>query len=243
MPKTPISRKRTGPYSTGRSGKKARRSLMSALNAVAASAPRSPGFRVPRSIAMKPFADSQRVSLRYVETITLDNSTATSIQQHIFSANSMFDPDVTSTGHQPYGFDQWSTVYNMYRVDSSVIHVEWMPATDTASNQSLAGIQLNDANGTFGLIAEQIAEQGNCVYGLLDTNVRKMKYKFSRYRFFAGKTVESTQAAIGSNPSNQAYFAVFLGPMQIGDDPRLQRATVTITYNCVFFEPKRFAPS
>lgn len=33
-----------------------------------------------------------------------------------FNMNSLYDPDLTGTGHQPYGFDQMAALFNRYRV-------------------------------------------------------------------------------------------------------------------------------
>jgi len=60
--------------------------------------------------------------LRYSTTLTL---TATSgvITSYLFTANGLYDPDVTGTGHQPMGFDQLMLSYNHYCVLSSTINV------------------------------------------------------------------------------------------------------------------------
>lgn len=34
----------------------------------------------------------------------------------VFNLNSVFDPDRSGVGHQPYGFDQLTPIYNRYRV-------------------------------------------------------------------------------------------------------------------------------
>lgn len=34
----------------------------------------------------------------------------------LFNLNSLYDPDRTGVGHQPYGYDQLATLYNRYRV-------------------------------------------------------------------------------------------------------------------------------
>jgi len=38
--------------------------------------------------------------------------------EQVFRANSLFDPDVTNAGHQPYGFDTLSSIYTRYKVES-----------------------------------------------------------------------------------------------------------------------------
>lgn len=36
-----------------------------------------------------------------------------------FAANGLYDPDLTGTGHQPYGFDQWTAFYTKLTVKRS----------------------------------------------------------------------------------------------------------------------------
>jgi hypothetical protein len=57
-------------------------------------------------------------TLRYSErvSITLNGS---GLGQYVFSANGLFDPNITGVGHQPMYFDQISALYNHYLVLSS----------------------------------------------------------------------------------------------------------------------------
>ena len=44
----------------------------------------------------------------------------------------MYDPDVTYTGHQPLGLDQWMGLYDKYYVHASKIHVKAVCTSSTA---------------------------------------------------------------------------------------------------------------
>lgn len=75
--------------------------------------------------------DKTTAHLRYVDTVTIDPGAA-SILKHTFSANGLFDPDITSTGHQPLMYDEYSALYKQYRVISSKIKITpVMTATGT----------------------------------------------------------------------------------------------------------------
>ena len=53
----------------------------------------------------------------------------------IFRLNSIYDPDLDLVnGHQPLGYDQWSTFYNKYRVYKAVVRA-------TIMNNQNGGIQ------------------------------------------------------------------------------------------------------
>lgn len=70
-----------------------------------------------------------RTTLRYVDYTTL-NGTAPYIQ--VFRANSLFDPDETSLGHQPAGFAELAQIYDYYWVHGCKVDVTWN-STDSSS--------------------------------------------------------------------------------------------------------------
>lgn len=52
--------------------------------------------------------------------------------------NSIYDPDRTGIGHQPYGFDTLATLYNRYRVISCGWRIHTVaPLSSTSSNPSI----------------------------------------------------------------------------------------------------------
>jgi hypothetical protein len=55
------------------------------------------------------------MTLKYTDVVTTSLATTVGVSQ-VYNLNSLFDPDRTGTGHQPYGFDQMSALYNRYRV-------------------------------------------------------------------------------------------------------------------------------
>lgn len=44
--------------------------------------------------------------------------------EYVYRANSLFDPDLTGVGGQPDGFDQWKTLYGVYRVVALDVEVQ-----------------------------------------------------------------------------------------------------------------------
>lgn len=53
---------------------------------------------------------------------------------YVFRGNSLFDPDFTGTGHQPYGFDQWNNFYERYTVVGCSIRVQAFTNTSVPAN-------------------------------------------------------------------------------------------------------------
>lgn len=65
---------------------------------------------------LRPFASRYITKMKYSETFTLNLGNS---YTQIMNLNSLFDPNSTGVGHQPYGFDQLATIYNRYRVIST----------------------------------------------------------------------------------------------------------------------------
>lgn len=89
---------------------------------------------VPRSMAtIAP--RSWKTKLRYWsggQTVTL----AGGGYQRQLSGNSLYDPDITGAGHQPYGFDQLANMYNRYRVSASRVMVVATNLSTTATEET-----------------------------------------------------------------------------------------------------------
>lgn len=62
--------------------------------------------------------DQMGTILKYTDRITL-TCTAGVAEIYEFKINSIYDPDLTGTGHQPVGRDEWMAFYSRYRVLSA----------------------------------------------------------------------------------------------------------------------------
>lgn len=63
--------------------------------------------------ALQPVPQRFIVKMKYAEDVQLNSS-----GNYQFNLNSVFDPNRTGTGHQPYGHDQFAALFNRYRVVS-----------------------------------------------------------------------------------------------------------------------------
>lgn len=58
--------------------------------------------------------------------------------RYTFNLNSIFDPNRTGVGHQPYGYDTLATLYNRYRVIACGYRIQPIASISTASIQCVA---------------------------------------------------------------------------------------------------------
>lgn len=65
--------------------------------------------------ALSPFAQRYITKMKYSEAYTLS---ALNAYTQMMRINGIWDPNTTGVGHQPYGFDQLTPIYNRYRVIS-----------------------------------------------------------------------------------------------------------------------------
>lgn len=83
-----------------------------------------------RNVLQTGFPNQVKVRLKYVDTILLTSNVGAP-SSHTFRMNSLFDPDLTGTGHQPYGFDQWSPLYTTYTVVGAKLRADWSPVSQS----------------------------------------------------------------------------------------------------------------
>jgi len=80
----------------------------------------------PYRVTLRPgiiIPDELRVTLKYTQQMILTETTGTATN-YLFRGNGPFDPDLTGTGAQPSGYDQWSAFYQMQRTLGSRIRVK-----------------------------------------------------------------------------------------------------------------------
>ncbi len=73
-----------------------------------------------------PVPDKHRCLLQYADKFAFTSGTAGIFgTEQVMNLNSLFDPDNTGTGHQPYGFDQMATFYARYKVNAVSVKMTW----------------------------------------------------------------------------------------------------------------------
>lgn len=122
---------------------------------------------IANSQANSPFPDRVFTIHRYSEQHTLytDNATGLIGATQSYNLNNLFDPDATSVGHQPNGFDQMTPIYNRYAVYQVKVLISVM--FSDANTGALCMKFQPPANASSWLLAGRTAqncrETTNCV--------------------------------------------------------------------------------
>lgn len=151
---------------------------------------------------------------RYAGVVSF-SATAGAPTQYVWSANGMFDPDISGTGHQPYYFDQMTALYDHYVVIGSRIKIRVVPQGSSTAGTSnipmLITLFVNDNTSATGTNPAQQAEyqSGKTV---LTANSFDRAYTFTRKwsakKTFGGSILANTelQGTSSTNPSEQSYY-------------------------------------
>lgn len=195
--------------------------------------------RYPRYKNM--LGDSTTCSLKYVEYITLDPGVAGIPSTYVFTANGLFDPNITAGGRQPRGFDQLKVLFDHYHVVSGSCKVTFMQGPSTVTSM-IVGIQLNDDLSPSGDMIHEMENRNVTYAGLSATGDSKtLTQRFNSKSFF---TLNDRQlyGNATSNPADQAFYILFAQPIQ-SIDANGCVAMVEITYNVKWSEPNNVSSS
>lgn len=189
--------------------------------------------------------------LVYAETITLNASVGGGATEYNFSANGLYDPNISGTGHQPMGFDQLMEFYDHYTVIGSKIKVIFNPVTSTSvSIPPYVGVRLCDTTSRInGKAIDELREVG---VSMTQMGSYQWKYPPTVYQRFSAKKFFSKKAIIGAsqfqgsasaNPTEDAIYSVFVVAPDTSTDPPTISVQVVIEYIAIFTEPKQLPQS
>lgn len=195
-----------------------------------------------------PLGRKFKATLPYSEyNISINPSVGGLADTYIFSANNLYDPNYTGTGHQPLGFDQIMLMYDHYTVIGSKITVTFVN-NDSTYNQ-FAGVRLVD-NVTPNTDPNDLIENGAGKYVLLglsdkESNTATISHTCAVSKFLGRPhilSVDSLRGTSSSGPTEQAYYHIWGAPNTTSDSSTIS-LNVKIDYIAVFTEPKTLAGS
>jgi len=192
---------------------------------------------------------SHRGKLLYNESVTISATGIGVANANVFSANGLYDPNITGTGHQPMSFDQLIGMYEHYTVTNGKITVNFINETKDQSAFVGIGVFPSDSVET---ISTKLIENGLLKRAYLapfDSNSKcqcsvTIPFNIAKLN---GKTVtivgdDLYRGDSASNPTEQTYLHVFCYNPSYST-ALLVRADVLIEYDAVFTEPRKLAQS
>lgn len=195
---------------------------------------------------------SHPVTLTYAETISLSSSNLQGYagSQYTWAINSLYDPNQTGGGHQPYGYDQMCLFFGRYCVYGAKFEF-------VVTEPSQAGLiflteaqSSNSSSSLTSMYIDQIREQQRCRSLYLDPTSKTMGRTLNTYWVSKVEKVKKSKVMSDDQYSSHNNTNPTLVPMvhvALCNDKDTTVATVVvhvkIQYYCKFSEPTILAQS
>jgi len=201
---------------------------------------RSPGIQKSLANVGQGFPKKMLMTHKYSDIVPL-SSIAGNLARYHFHANSMYDPDYTSSGHQPMFRDQLSLLYNRYTVIGSKIKIK-MCHGGSGNVTASVGCYVNDDVATgpslfYGMMEQPTAK--HCIIPASQDDTCNFTLKWSAKKNF-GKGVMANNdagALVGANPVETAVFTLWHQPNDLTTSQTIY-AEVMIEFICIWTELK-----
>lgn len=195
---------------------------------------------VVRSLPL--FGYVKRAKVQYYQNVSVASGASTA-GAYVFSANGLYDPDVSGTGGQPMGFDQMMSFFNHYTVTGAKITV--IAQTNSTSLRSTIGL-LVSGSSTATTSIQQLVENGDCQFYVLSyagqfggTCTMTRRLNVGRFQSVADVMDDpSMRGDAASNPAEQAYFHIVCWNAASATTISVD-CQVLIEYDAVFHEPRK----
>lgn len=184
--------------------------------------------------SLSPFASRYITKMKYSEAYNL-----TSISPNqTMNLNSVFDPNRTGSGHQPYGFDQLATLYNRYRVISCSYAINCYSGTTPVR---FGCLPCNESPPNFSNMSE-LCENPRARWKVQIPNGSTQTLAGRVYiPALTGRTKaqymadDRYQAAVNASPNELALL--WITAQSVADAHVDTTITVTLEYTVEFFDP------
>lgn len=211
--------------------------------------------KVQRNIISYGFPRCQLVRMVYFQQIRLDP--AGTPATHVFSANSIYDPDHTNvghTGHRPFYASQYDSVYTKYKVVSSKISITG--ANDYSDQANVMGnlvvCALSHTDSAYSSITEACEAKGAKYRQCHERRpMRKLTNTFSAKKFFCITNIKDADdidglmggTLTGSSPVQRAYYVIQAYPLYEAQNTYPACLNIRISYNVLVYDLKKVAGS
>lgn len=189
------------------------------------------------------FPTGLQTKLKYSDIIGITCTSGTPAT-YSWRGNSVYDPDFTSTGHQPLYYDQLTAIYNRYRVDGCKL--KFTACTDGDTPMAVVVVP-NDSGEGFATIGSA-CERKFSVERTVTKEFPQLMKTYAASNKIMGMTKDKyrdddlNSAQYDANPTNIWYWNLITQTVN-GSSTGTLRITLCLTYYVSFFEPKQIGQS
>lgn len=125
--------------------------------------------------------------------------------QQVYNLNSLFDPDNSGVGHQPYYYDQMTAMYNRYKVSGCLVELLWTnPSADGIDCLMMVQPSSSTTSTLTGVRTENVLERPQVVVRTLNNSGSQKVYV---KQYFDIATVEGLTKIQFKSTSSDIYCA------------------------------------
>lgn len=208
---------------------------------------RIPMFK-PQSIVRTGLPRTSVVRLRYVDGFPLDPPASGLATPFVFRANSIYDPNLSGSGHQPMNRDMWANLYKRYTVIGAKCTFRVFQSVVGNSHGMLAGVLLNEDAGLADYNPATLMEQGLIRYTMGHATTQQNSGNglictktFSAKKFFNVADISDNKDIGANQPDNPVRTAKFICLVSASPNSAVNiepvHCVVTIDYIVMFAEP------
>lgn len=196
-----------------------------------------------------PLPERIHTTLKYADRFSV-NPGAGTLGIYVISANGLYDPNITGTGHQPKGFDQLIALYDHYCVTKAHIKVTWCP--DPTSCNLLGVTQSGSATSTYSDPTDYVELPGThwTSSGYISTSghseTKTVSTTMNVSKFLGVKDLLDGRDNCGDgtqNPNEGVFFHLWAAAMNGATDLGSIVGFVEVTYDAWFVEPRDVSSS
>lgn len=201
--------------------------------------------------AIQPFAQRYICKMKYSDSVQVTGPGLAGLAAFRFNLNSIFDPNQTGTGHQPYGHDTLSILYNRYRVISCKYVISAIATGGTSGNQYsiVAALPANESVNVTGGINE-VQENPRCNFITQAPSAALKVLKGTVHLpSLMGRTKsqymadDRYQATYGTSPNEFAILNVYAGLLNGAAETSSMQLNVMLEYTVESFDVKNLSQS
>lgn len=185
--------------------------------------------------------------LRYCYTANFNFIDSQLLGVYTFRANSLFDPDASGTGHQPYGLDQLDPFYSRVTCLGSRIRVTFNNNDSVAANVGIIHSPYSSLSNDY---AYNLQAESHVIVPVTPGWSRTVTSAFSVQKFYSLTNIMdnvvsfSVTVPVSANPLVMTYYhLVYNTPDTAGITAEALGFTVCIDYYAMYDLPVRLTQS
>lgn len=185
-----------------------------------------------------------KIQSRYTEFGSLSPGAGT-MTSYVYSANGIYDPNITGGGHKSLYFDQLMKLYDHYVVIGSKATVRLI--NQDPAFAAIAGVRLTDSSASV-TASVTLLENARHVSKVLgprgSANVATVTAKCNPAKFLRGTSKgvlqqKKLQGSLSTNPDEQCFWQIFATAADGSTSGVVVQYIISVEYQIVFMEPKQ----